>query len=73
MKSTSRQTGWSAVANPEKAREAFTAWKNGDVLDVRTLTLARDFAVLNRKGTRVVNAINRALRVATINAVNDQE
>ena len=73
MKSTSRQAGWSAVAKPEKAREAFDAWQNGDVLDVRRLVLARDFAVLNRKGARVVNAINRALRVATINAVNDQE
>ena len=69
MKSTSGQAGWSAVANPEKARDAVTAWQSGDVLDVRTLTLERDFAVVN-KGARGVNAINRALRVATINAVN---
>jgi hypothetical protein len=72
MKSTSRQAGWSAAANSKKAREAFDAWKNGETLDVRTLTLTRDFAVLHCKGARVVNAINRALRVATINAVNSR-
>ena len=40
MKSTSRQAGWSANANSKKACEAFTAWENGETLDVRTLVLA---------------------------------
>lgn len=60
---SSRQAGWSAVANPEAAKAAFERWSNGEVLnDTHTLTLARDYAVLNNKGHKVIDRINNDLR-----------
>jgi len=72
----SRQPGWAAAANPAKAESAFTRWqqtsRSADVMSIRDLTLARDYAVLTGKRRQIVELINRDLRQAVGDVVNEQ-
>jgi hypothetical protein len=67
---SSRQSGWSAIANPQKALGSFAAWSSGGKpLNVQSLLLARDYAVVHRKGRKVVKALNSDLREAVRNVL----
>lgn len=66
---TSRKPGWSAIANPELARNAYDSWTLKDKdLNVVELTLARDYAVMHRLKW-AVDSINVDLRNAVCKAI----
>lgn len=65
---SSRQAGWAAVASPQAAREAYYNWNEGFKLTISELTLARDFAHLNRFRV-AVEELNADLRSAVCKAV----
>jgi hypothetical protein len=70
----SRQPGWSAVANPQKAEDAFNAWcTRSNTLSINELILARDYAVLRGKMKRVIEELNSDLRDAVCASIRRGE
>lgn len=69
-KVSSRKAGWSAVANPQLAREAYSAWLFKEKsLNVNELILARDYSVINQLPPATTEALNADLRNAICKAI----
>lgn len=63
-----REAGWAAVGHVGRARELFDAWRDGSVLSLAELVLARDHAALIGNG-RELERMNAAVREAACAAV----